>query len=244
MEQIFRIDCQLELMFHLRQAEQQSWSGGRNGVWNRQRSRRSTSSPSAAPRSTSTASRSARGWRTSPPSPSRSAAARPTSPSARRGSACKSALITRVGDEQMGRFIREQLAREGVDDRRHRHRPGAADGAGAAVGRGRRRLADDLLPHRLRRHGAVARTTSTRPSSPRPRAIVVTGTHFSQPQHRGRAAQGDPHRQGAMARKVVFDIDYRPNLWGLAGHAAGFERYVKSDAVSAQLQDRSCPTAT
>jgi 5-dehydro-2-deoxygluconokinase len=32
---------------------------------------------------------------------------------------------------------------------------------------------------------------------------------------------------------VVFDIDYRPNLWGLAGHAAGFERYVKSDRVSA-----------
>lgn len=27
----------------------------------------------------------------------------------------KSALITRVGDEQMGRFIREQSAREGVD---------------------------------------------------------------------------------------------------------------------------------
>src|SRR5690606_39943863 len=27
----------------------------------------------------------------------------------------KSALITRVGDEQMGRFIREQLEREGVD---------------------------------------------------------------------------------------------------------------------------------
>src|SRR5438876_12449179 len=26
----------------------------------------------------------------------------------------KSALLTRVGDEQMGRFIREQLAREGV----------------------------------------------------------------------------------------------------------------------------------
>ena len=35
---------------------------------------------------------------------------------------------------------------------------------------------------------------------------------------------------------MVFDIDYRPNLWGLAGHAAGFERYVKSDRVSAQLK--------
>ena len=32
----------------------------------------------------------------------------------------KSALITRVGDEQMGRFIREQLAREGVARRRAR----------------------------------------------------------------------------------------------------------------------------
>ena len=29
----------------------------------------------------------------------------------------KSALITRVGDEHMGRFIREELAREGVDVR-------------------------------------------------------------------------------------------------------------------------------
>ncbi len=67
----------------------------------------------------------------------------------------KSGLITRVGDEQMGRFIREQAAREGVATRGHRHRQGAADGAGAACGRGGRRLADDLLPLRLRRHGAV-----------------------------------------------------------------------------------------
>src|SRR5262249_52903787 len=29
----------------------------------------------------------------------------------------KTALITRVGDEPMGRFVREQLAREGVDVR-------------------------------------------------------------------------------------------------------------------------------
>ena len=34
----------------------------------------------------------------------------------------------------------------------------------------------------------------------------------------------------------MFDIDYRPNLWGLAGHAEGFERYVKSDRVSAKLK--------
>ena len=39
-----------------------------------------------------------------------------------------------------------------------------------------------------------------------------------------------------MARKVIFDIDYRPNLWGLAGHAAGEERYIRSDKVSGHLQ--------
>ena len=37
-------------------------------------------------------------------------------------------------------------------------------------------------------------------------------------------------------RKVAFDIDYRPNLWGLAGHAAGEERYIRSDTVSEHLQ--------
>ena len=55
---------------------------------------------------------------------------------------------------------------------------------------------------------------------------MVTGTHFSQPQHRRGAAQGDAHRRATTARKVVFDIDYRPNLWGLAGHGAGEERYI------------------
>ena len=41
----------------------------------------------------------------------------------------------------------------------------------------------------------------------------------------------------ATGGKVVFDIDYRPNLWGLAGHAEGFERYVKSDRVSRPVED-------
>jgi 5-dehydro-2-deoxygluconokinase len=39
----------------------------------------------------------------------------------------------------------------------------------------------------------------------------------------------------AARRKVVFDIDYRPNLWGLAGHGAGEERYIKSGDVTRRL---------
>ncbi|MET0746044.1 MAG: PfkB family carbohydrate kinase, partial [Microvirga sp.] len=66
-------------------------------------------------------------------------------------------------------------------------------------------------------------------------AIVVTGTQFSKPGPE--AAQLKAIRIArANGGKVVFDVDYRPNLWGLAGHAAGFERYVQSDAVSAKLK--------
>src|SRR5690606_24328744 len=37
--------------------------------------------------------------------------------------------------------------------------------------------------------------------------------------------------------KVIFDIDYRPNLWGLAGHGAGDERYIRSTVVSSRMRD-------
>src|SRR3569832_1825057 len=67
------------------------------------------------------------------------------------------------------------------------------------------------------------------------RAVVVTGTHFSTPN--ASAAQRKAIRLAkAHGGKVVFDIDYRPNLWGLAGHAAGFERYVASDRVTSEYQ--------
>ncbi|HHY50771.1 MAG TPA: DUF2090 domain-containing protein, partial [Alphaproteobacteria bacterium] len=66
-------------------------------------------------------------------------------------------------------------------------------------------------------------------------AVVITGTHFSRPH--SKAAQRKAVRIAKEhGRKVVFDIDYRPNLWGLAGHAAGFERYVPSEYVSAELR--------
>lgn len=35
--------------------------------------------------------------------------------------------------------------------------------------------------------------------------------------------------------RVVFDIDYRPNLWGLGGHSSGQNRFVASRAVSERL---------
>jgi 5-dehydro-2-deoxygluconokinase len=147
----------------------------------------------------------------------------------------RSALITRVGDEAMGRFVVEQLKREGVatcgvttdprrltalvllgvaDDRTFPlifYRENCADGA----------LCEDDIDE------AFVRSA---------RAVVVTGTHFSRPT--SAAAQHKSVRLAKAARnRVVLDVDYRPNLWGLAGHDAGDQRYMRSKAVTQALAE-------
>ena len=146
----------------------------------------------------------------------------------------KSAVITRVGDEQMGRFILEQLAREGVDTRGVVTDPrrltalvilGVRDETTFPLIFYRSDCADAALHEREIDEGFIASA----------RAIVVTGTHFALPD--AAAAQKKAIRFAkAHGRKVVFDVDYRPNLWGLAGHDAGEERYVRSDSVTRHLQ--------
>ena len=36
--------------------------------------------------------------------------------------------------------------------------------------------------------------------------------------------------------QTALDIDYRPNLWGVAGHGEGESRFVESERVTAKLQ--------
>lgn len=146
----------------------------------------------------------------------------------------KPAIITGVGDEHMGRFIREQMVREGV----------TTDGIftdpkrlTALVILGVRD--SDSFPLIFYREDCADMALRKENIDPafirRAKAIVVTGTHFS-------TAQTDAAQRKAMkfakesGGKVVLDIDYRPNLWGLAGHGAGESRYVASDKVSQHLQ--------
>ncbi|MBN9019441.1 MAG: 5-dehydro-2-deoxygluconokinase [Rhizobiales bacterium] len=146
----------------------------------------------------------------------------------------RSGVVTRVGDEQMGRFIREQMAREGVST--------------AGIATDKERLTalvllavedEGVSPMIFYRTDcadmALSEADIDESFIASARAIVVTGTHFSR--DNTDAAQRKAIRIArAAGSKVVFDIDYRPNLWGLAGHAAGFERYVKSDRVSERLR--------
>ncbi|MDK9694757.1 MAG: 5-dehydro-2-deoxygluconokinase [Siculibacillus sp.] len=145
----------------------------------------------------------------------------------------RTAVITRVGDEQMGRFIREQFVREGVDVSGVRTDPQRLTALVLLSVRDRETFplifyrencADMGLEPDDVDEDLVAGSA----------AVLVTGTHFSRP-----AAAAAQWRAMEIARdhgrKVVFDIDYRPNLWGLAGHAAGEERYIRSGAVTAHL---------
>ena len=51
-----------------------------------------------------------------------------------------------------------------------------------------------------------------------------------------------------LARKhgarTALDIDYRPNLWGLAGHGEGESRFVESADGDARSCSRRCISST
>jgi 5-dehydro-2-deoxygluconokinase len=66
-------------------------------------------------------------------------------------------------------------------------------------------------------------------------ALLVTGTHFSTPSTDAACRQAIRYARVA-GTKVVFDIDYRPVLWGLTGRGMGENRFIASDSVSAHLQ--------
>ncbi|WJS83871.1 5-dehydro-2-deoxygluconokinase [Paracoccus sp. TOH] len=146
----------------------------------------------------------------------------------------RSAVITRVGDEHMGRFIREQLVREGVDVRGVATDPerltalvllGIRDEDSFPLIFYRENCADMALSEADIDEGFIAEA----------RAVLATGTHLSHPRTEAAVlkALNLARKHGA---RTALDIDYRPNLWGVAGHGEGESRFVASAAVTARLQ--------
>ncbi|MBL1434890.1 MAG: 5-dehydro-2-deoxygluconokinase [Rhodobacteraceae bacterium] len=146
----------------------------------------------------------------------------------------KSGLITRVGDEHMGRFIREQLQREGVDVRGVTTDPerltalvllGIRDQEQFPLIFYRENCADMALCEADIDAALIADT----------RCVTVTGTHLSHEKTEAAVLKALKlaRKNGA---KTALDIDFRPNLWGLTGHGDGENRFIASDAVTAKLQ--------
>ena len=143
-------------------------------------------------------------------------------------------MITGVGDEYMGRFIIAQLAREGVDTRGVKIDPerltalvilGIRDDERFPLIFYRENRADTGLTEEDIDEGFIAEA----------RAVLATGTHLSHPRTEAAVLKALTLARKHAAR-TALDIDYRPNLWGVAGHGEGESRFVESAAVTKRLQ--------
>ena len=145
----------------------------------------------------------------------------------------KSAIITAVGNEHMGRFIKEQLQKEGVSIQGVKTDPerltalvllGIRDNEQFPLIFYRENCADmGLTPEDIDAHFIASAS-----------CICATGTHLSHSQ-----VEAATLKALRIARenkiKTALDIDYRPNLWGVAGHGEGESRFVESEQVTKKL---------
>lgn len=146
----------------------------------------------------------------------------------------RSAVITGVGDEHMGRFILEELRCEGVCTDGVKVDP---ERLTALVILGIRN--QDQFPLIFYRENCADMGLTEADIDPafitRARALVATGTHLSHPRVEAATIKAlRIARESGM--RTALDIDYRPNLWGVAGHGDGESRFVESAAVTARLQ--------
>nr|WP_314581849.1 5-dehydro-2-deoxygluconokinase [uncultured Pseudomonas sp.] len=146
----------------------------------------------------------------------------------------KSAMLTRVGNDHMGRFLVESLAREGCDVSGIKI---DAERLTAMVLLGikdretfplvfyRENCADMALQAEDIDEAQIASS----------KALLITGTHFSTDQVFKASSQALDYAEKHNVKRVL-DIDYRPVLWGLTGKADGETRFVANQNVSQHVQ--------
>ncbi|MDE9517026.1 5-dehydro-2-deoxygluconokinase [Xenorhabdus bovienii] len=147
----------------------------------------------------------------------------------------KSSMLARVGDEQMGRFLREELQRVGCDTS---HLITDKERLTALVLLGIKD--NETFPLIFYRDNcadmAITRNDFSEDYIASARCLAITGTHLSHPQTRDAVltALQYARRNGV---NTAIDIDYRPVLWGLTSLGDGETRYIASEQVTAQLQE-------
>jgi 5-dehydro-2-deoxygluconokinase len=146
----------------------------------------------------------------------------------------KSAMLTRVGNDHMGRFLVESLAREGcdvsgikVDAERLTAMVllGIKDRETFPLVFYRENCADMALQAEDIDEAQIASS----------KALLITGTHFSTDQVFKASSQALDYAEKHNVKRVL-DIDYRPVLWGLTGKADGETRFVANQNVSQHVQ--------
>lgn len=147
----------------------------------------------------------------------------------------KSSMLARVGDEHMGRFLREELQRVGVDTS---HLITDKERLTALVLLG---IKDqDTFPLIFYRENcadmAITADDFDEDYIASAKALAITGTHLSHPKTRNAVITALEYaaRNGT---KRLLDIDYRPVLWGLTSLGDGETRFIDSEAVTKSLQE-------
>ena len=146
----------------------------------------------------------------------------------------RTAMLSRVGDDHMGRFLLETLTREGCDVSQVRVDPQRLT-ALVLLGIKDR----DTFPLIFYRENcadmAIDKADIDEAFIASSGALAITGTHFSTP-----GVHATSSKALAFARKhgvrTVLDIDYRPVLWGLTGRGDGETRFIANESVTAHLQ--------
>lgn len=146
----------------------------------------------------------------------------------------RAAMVSRVGDEQMGRFLTGTLAREGCDVSQVQVDPQRLTGL-VLLG-----LKDrDTFPLLFYRENCADMALDAEQIDEQfiadCRALLITGTHLSAPAVRAASTRALEHAARHQVLRVL-DIDYRPVLWGLTKRGEGANRFVASATVTAQLQ--------
>src|ERR1700675_3719648 len=146
----------------------------------------------------------------------------------------KAALISRIGDDGLGRFLVETIAREGCDVSHVSTDPSRLTGAVILGIKDR-----DTFPLIFMRENcadmAIAEVDVEEAYIAKAKALLVTGTHLST-EYINRISSLALERARKNDVRTVIDIDYRPVLWGLTRRGDGETRYVRSDNVTAHLQ--------
>ncbi len=147
----------------------------------------------------------------------------------------KSSMLARVGDEHMGRFLREELNRLGVDTSyliTDKERLTALVILGIKD--------EDTFPLIFYRDNcadmAITADDVDEEYIASSRCLAITGTHLSNPKTRDAVLTALRYARKHGVR-TALDIDYRPVLWGLTSLGDGETRFIESGAVTDQLQE-------
>ena len=125
----------------------------------------------------------------------------------------RSAIVSRVGNEQMGRFLIDTLAQEGCDTSQIQIDPERLTGL-VLLGIKNRDTFPLLFVRENCADMALDADAIDGAFIANCRALAITGTHLSTPGTR-QAAQVALDQARANGVVTVLDIDYRPVLWGL-----------------------------